>query len=243
MALELNYYELFIKKFNDFAFLINLKMNTDLGDNSYQDTFSKFFLIKTVIEKMLDKINENNTSSINNSFSGYVDNSHTEKRGSITSESILGDLKVLEMNHIDQFFNYDSDNKVVQHIKQLLINSYDKISQDLESMGDKHKTEIDKLPSKLYQNHEKIIQWDLFIGKLLYDKDKKIERLNKQVAELETYIKNINANQEQEKVMITDLGNREKEREREKEKEQMFKPDESKRVKELLKLIEDSNLK
>ena len=144
MALELSYYELFIKKFNEFAFLINLKMTPDLNDTSYQDTFSKFFLMKTVIEKLLEKT-DNNTSNISVSSSSNIENSKLEA-------SVLAENKVLEMTHIDQFFNYETNNKVILHIKQLLSTSYDKIAQDLETMGSDYKDQNDKIPSKLFDN-------------------------------------------------------------------------------------------
>ena len=199
MALELNYYELFQKKINDFAFLINLKMNTDLNDFSYQESFSKFFLIKNVIDKMLDKITDINNTSMNNSYtSGYQD-THSKvsesRRSSLnTDNGLLSELKILDMNHIDQFFNYDSGNKVIQHIKDLLERSYEKISHNLESLGLNHKGESDKIPSKLYQNHENIMQWDLFIGKLLYEKDKKIEQLSRNIKDFKSDLNILNKN-------------------------------------------------
>ena len=223
MALELNYYELFIKKLNDLSFLLNLKMNSDLNDPSYQDTFSKFYLIKNVLEKLLEKINEANQNSINNSFT-------SDNKGKKDTNS--GDTDLLNMTHIDQFFNYNSDNKAIQHIQKLLNESYNKISLDLEDLGYKHKEDSDKLPSNFYQNHEKIIQWELFLGKLLFDKDKNIDKLNKQVAELENYIKN--SNKDQEPLIITGTGDK---------KSFSSSEDESTRIKSLLRTMEESKTK
>lgn len=225
MSLELNYYELFIKKFNDLAFLINLKLNTDLGDSSYQDTFSKFFLIKSVIEKLLGKMNESNGSSSSSLT--------TLRKETITTDTFSDENKILEMSHIDQFFKYESENKVIQHIKKLLSTSYNLIALDLEDISDKHKDVMDKVPSKLIDLHERIIQWDLFLGKLLCDKETKIKKLNNQISELETYIKNLNA--DQSKVLISEntMNSNHK---------MLSAEEESSKVKSLLKMIEESKL-
>ncbi len=225
MALELNYYELFLKKLNDFAFLISLKMNSDLGDPIYQGSFSKFQLINSVINKMLEKINENN-NNLNDSL--IKQNLTQDLRMSSISmgESISeSDMKVMEMTHIDQFFNFECETKVLQNIKELVRNGYEKISLELENITMRHKGEYDKVPSKFNGNHQRVVELNLFLGKILFDKEEKIKKLNNQIKDFETYINNINANQDSHNSN---------------ESFEPMKGEESKRVRELLRTMEES---
>ena len=151
LAFEFYLNDLFINKINDLAFLINLKQFNENNQFviNYKENLSKFFNLKFLIDMI--NISFEDAKSITGNISNI----------SIDEESLKLDDdfgKVLEMNNINELFEYKTDNPILNHIKCLMNKFYDKAFYILNDM-------IKEYNKKLNLNI-KIFKTEDFIGNL-----------------------------------------------------------------------------
>lgn len=81
MGLELNMYDNFVKKLNDLFFIMNLKLNGEENSSAIsQENFSKFFVIKIVLEKMLEKSSSTYINDTDSSMNMSQNNFNTTNK-------------------------------------------------------------------------------------------------------------------------------------------------------------------
>lgn len=133
MGLELNLYETFIKKINELFFVLNLKINGEENSQTIsQESFSKFFVVKLVLEKMIEKssntyINDTDTSIssvlLSNSQSNFNKKDLADKQG------------ISQINFSSQ--NDSEKNKKIDEYEKLkLVNNLNELLE-LENIGEK----------------------------------------------------------------------------------------------------------
>jgi hypothetical protein len=172
LAVEVNCYDLFLKKINDLFFILNLKVNGE-ENLAYQDTFSKFFLIKLV----LDKIGESDT----NTQTYITSSSVLEVTNNLEDENLnkVKELKTLSA-FIEMFKN--TNHPVISNIVSMLKDFLDKLNINytdlLNKYGGKKTEPFDTLQI------EKFLTQKLLIEKMIAEKDKDIANLNKEIEEI-----------------------------------------------------------
>jgi len=142
MGLELNMYDNFVKKLNDLFFILNLKLHGEENSSALsQENFSKFFVIKIVLEKMIEKssttyINDTDTSmnSSQNNFNNTFTKSSRSGFGKFGDENLKSSSNNNNENNSKTLS--DSDKRKFEDFEKIKncanINDLLNIDQDLE---------------------------------------------------------------------------------------------------------------
>jgi hypothetical protein len=171
LTLEVNYYDLFIKKINELFFVWNLKLQGE--DNLYQDTFSKYFLIKLV----LDKLGSGNQTV----FTNTVDTVQSKINN---NEVKSGEYQRLsEISNINDILNEynNEENVVLKNVVNIFKDFMSKLSMnyaDLITKSGKKGEGFDGL------QFDKFMTQKLIIEKIISEKTSEINDLNKGFAEM-----------------------------------------------------------
>lgn len=130
LALELNFYELLIKKLSDYFLLIQLKH----CGKTFQDTLSKILPIKTLMDNLIQKLkNPEETIQVSNSKSDTSSNSNNN-----------GNNDNPKMKEYDTFITLRTLNEVIdskgengpifKHINSLANDYFNNLNQNVENM-------------------------------------------------------------------------------------------------------------
>ena len=261
LSLDVFYYELLFKKINELFLVLHLKIGGD--DNLYQESFSKFFVIKLVTERLLEKFYVNNSESNNTNLN--IENNNSVNTININSNVFLTNdksnsdketeseyKKLLEFNSLSDIIkNYkDSDNQVLNHFSAISNNFLDKINKNYNDLIQKFST--NKTQNSL--NIENFLAQKLMIEKIITDKNKEIEKLNellKEVNDQNLFYENNTKNLQKELLQVQSEFNKfkeEKAKEKESTKEEIknnktssySEQTENETINSLLKLLDES---
>ena len=127
MGLELNMYENYVKKLNDLCFILNLKLNGEENSSAISgENFSKFFVVKIVLEKMLEKssgtyVNDSDTSmnTSQNNFNNTMTKSSRSGFGGFGGENVTSNVNKSDSNKIDLGQMSDSDKKKLENFDKI----------------------------------------------------------------------------------------------------------------------------
>jgi len=182
LSLSVSFYEIFLSKLNDFAFVLSLRFFNDLNDSKlYQDTYSKLFYIRNIIEKLLEREKYPEDSNLfEESMLSMVDKGIAQ--GSQIEESILS------CKNIFDFLELQNDNTSMNHIKLLIHNYLNELKENFEDLIKQYGDEKD-LKSVSGHNYKEIfIKEKLVLGKIVIDRLNEIEEMKKKLTELENLI-------------------------------------------------------
>ncbi len=219
LALELNYYDLFIKKLNHLAFLITSRLQPDLNDTStYQDTKSRYHVIENLLELMISKIQKERTEGGESKPKETTSISSTSGLGSSAKNLAKTSLKtkvshssnqdILNMTNIDDFFGFDNSDNVIDHIQNLFKKSYNHFTKEFENLAINLSLGEDQYVKENKGYHENLLKIEKFIRLGVGKKNRKEENLNSKIVDLEEHITNMNTleqvslSQESDKVQM-----------------------------------------
>jgi hypothetical protein len=191
LTLEVSYYDLFIKKINDLFFIMNLKQNGE--DNLYQDTFSKFFLIKLVLDKF--NSNSGNVQQEQSTPKEQSNNNLIQINNNVDSNTFItnnDDMKesgefsrLAEIRNLNDLVNeYNNDeNKVIKNIVNIFKDFLTKLSLNYADLINKNGKKSDGFDVLQF---DKFLTQKLLIEKIIAEKDKEISALNSSYNDLNT---------------------------------------------------------
>ena len=195
IALELNLYETFIKKINELFYILNLKFNGDENSsNISQQSFSKFYVIKLVLDKMMENTsnkytNDTDTSininSLNNSQTNFKLDKNNNELLNISTNLIDNETnkkfeeyeKIKLTNNISNLLYRDQvEEPLINHISNLIKDFLGKLSVGYSDLINKFSGKKDNINLNLNTNItiENLFSQKLMIEKLLVEKEKNL---------------------------------------------------------------------
>ena len=176
MGLELNMYDNFVKKLTDLFFILNLKLNGDENSSALsQENFSKFFVIKIVLEKLIEKstgtyvndtdssinLNNNSMNSSQNNFNNTCTRSLRSGFGTFGEENLNiktnnnnnDNINNENNNNLDsKNFISDSDKKKLEEFER--IKNCSNINDLLNIVGDENNDNVKDKNNYNYNNND-----------------------------------------------------------------------------------------
>jgi len=182
----ITFYEIFINKLNDFSFVLSLRFFNDLNDSKlYQDTHSKLFYIRNVIEKLLERYKDSGEEK-----SVLLDDSlmFADNVTHINNLNHNHEAKIMECSNVFDFLNLDSESSLINHIKLLINNNLNEVKKDFEDLVGNYGDANDLKSISGHNYKEVFIKEKLVLGKIICDKVNEIDELKKKSLELENII-------------------------------------------------------
>ena len=193
LLFELSCYETLMKKLENLAFLITARVSPDFNNDEIykdKDTESKVHQVVNLFELMLSKLGkyDDNKQSMKGSQGDILYTSKTTgEKKKFTSEIET----LLNFSNIDDFFLFNSHDKVINHLQNLFKNSYTHLTKEFENLANKLATEEDKFQKDNTSYHENLLNIEKYFSQAFVKKDHKIEELNKSISDLDLYVKNL----------------------------------------------------
>jgi hypothetical protein len=205
LSLDVFYLDLLVRKINDYFVILHLQSGGE--EDILGETHSKFYWIKIVVEKLLEKLDKSQTQTLNNNITGKEDFSCPDckkdkniKYTAISPTSSYMDEETLNMildcsdlGDFNKTFR-DSDNKFINHIQKIINEFVIKLNTNYSELVFKYTS----------QKHENNLQIDgfltqkLLIEKIIHEKEKEYEKVKFDLdvikiknKELENNIKNL----------------------------------------------------
>jgi hypothetical protein len=198
LSLDVFYLDLLVRKINEYFVILHLQSGGE--EDLFGETHSKFYLIKIVVEKLIEKSQEQ-TSNVNVSNCNKQDFNCPNCK--IKANSTSGEEEnlnlVLNCSNLSDFMKVfkDSENKIIKHMNTMINEFVNKLNLNYSELIGKYTS----------QKHENNLQLDgfltqkLLIEKIILDKDKENEKIKLDLEliknknkEMENNIKNIDQN-------------------------------------------------
>jgi hypothetical protein len=154
LTLDLFHNELLLKKLSEYFLLIHLKLNGD--ENLYQDSYSKIFIIKLVLEKIMEKMYSTESNNANDNFEEKINVQTSDGNGMSDEILNIGSFNDLIVLH-------NKGSKEISHILKIINEFLNKIYSNYGDL-------IQKLSNKKYREHEIYSLEDFFTQKLILEK-------------------------------------------------------------------------
>jgi hypothetical protein len=179
LAMDAIYHEALLKKLNEYFLLLHLKINGE--ENLYQESHSKFFVIKLVTEKLIEKLYK--TDDTQNNPNTFITDS---EKNSVSKDNSKEELinKILQFNNLNDLIksNDEKNETVLTHLNKIFDNYLKKIhfnySELLSSYSNLKNNTINEKALKIE---------DFFAQKLLIEK--LINEKNQEITKMSTYLK------------------------------------------------------
>jgi len=203
LALQVNLYECYIKKINELAFLLNLRYNNEknnFSESVYQDSFSKYNLLKSVIEKFISNTSSsNNTSNISSSISIGID----KKTTMITEVENRDENKLININSIEELMSLKEDNKIITNVKRICTECFDKFNKNIRLMCESFHEGYQFKYSDNNNSYERLIKSHEDLDNILRNKDRLIEELKGHIKEnsSDTQINHVTTSDDRDEVI------------------------------------------
>lgn len=184
LALQVNLYDCFIKKLNDLSFLLNLRYNNEknsFSESIYQDSFSKYNMLKSLLDKFISVYSSSQNSSILNNSSVTIPNE--KKSTMITQLDNKEDNKLLNINSIEELMSMKDDDKSIRNIKKICSESFDNFSKNIRLMCESFQEGYQFKYSTNNNSLERLIKSHEDLEEILRNKDKLIKELKSLVDE------------------------------------------------------------
>jgi hypothetical protein len=179
LTLEVNYYDLFIKKINELFFIWNLKLKGE--DNLYQDTFSKFFLIKLVLDKVAKCGKDEFTNTVDTT--PVIITSTNDKSDAMREDSSGENNKLAEIKNINDIINEynNGENSVLKNIVNIFKDFLNKLSINYADLINKNGKKVESFDGLQFNN---FLTQKLVIEKIISEKSSEINALNSSYSDL-----------------------------------------------------------
>jgi hypothetical protein len=189
LSLDVYYLDLILRKINEYFLVLQLKVGGD--ENLYQESHSKFNVIKLVIEKLLKKTYtadncSNGEDSQNLNFVSNVSNT-ININSSVSINEKIGECSCSKLNDVESLPEFiklykKSENKPLYHLAKLSSDFIDKLSSNYDELIQKYSLSATSFNNNLQLDG--FITQKLLIEKLINEKQKDFENMKSKFNEL-----------------------------------------------------------
>ena len=208
LALQVSLYDCYVKKVNELSFLLNLRYNNEknnFSESVYQDSYSKYNLLKGLIEKFISMgssinnlSNFSGNASVSNNYlklitqtSGFELIINKTKNENFSVVENKEDDRLLRVNNIEELLSLKIDNNKIRNVIKICTESFDKLQQNLKELGKTHSENDNDYSFSGKNSYEKLKNSHNHIESILIEKDKLISELKSKLSQ-PTYNSNIN---------------------------------------------------
>ncbi len=182
------YHDMFLLKLNDLAFILSLRFNRDLNNtNNYQDTHSRLFYIKSLVEQLLNKIKVVDDEEEEKNLSDRSLHSDEDNKSQNHIDSII-ESEIMQCKDIFEFLELPCENTMINQIKVLINHNLNAIKAEFSDLISRHGGILDKKSITSHQYKDVFIKEKLVLCNITMDKKNDINELNKRIRELEGFI-------------------------------------------------------